>query len=208
MSVDPEGTPAGNSPDPTDPVVDWEQRFKDTQAAYTKSQQELATERAAWEDEQALLTRLAEKHPHLLIDEEEPETDPEPPTADPQIAQLTKQQQEFQAWQQQVEADRAQERFTKDLAAEAGDREIAAEARDWIYQRTIAGGNNRDALTNATKAWFEFEDRLRTPPEPKRPRVPHVPTGGGPAGGGKDTADMTRQELSRYMLERIQAETA
>jgi hypothetical protein len=61
-----------------------------------------------------------------------------------------------------IEADRAQERFDRDLTKELGDRELGTQGKDWITFQTVNGGNNPEALKKAVKAWFEFEDSLRS----------------------------------------------
>jgi hypothetical protein len=82
--VDPEqATPAGNSADAAQ--ENWEQRFKDTQAAFTQSQQELAALRklANGEDPEAFQQLLDRMGYELGDDEEDPEEDPEEYVEDP-----------------------------------------------------------------------------------------------------------------------------
>jgi hypothetical protein len=55
--------------------VDWQKRYTDTQAEYTRQQQALKDAESVWEDEQALLSRIGEKYPHLIADEETDEDD-------------------------------------------------------------------------------------------------------------------------------------
>jgi hypothetical protein len=84
LSVDPEqATPAGNSADAAQD--NWEQRFKDTQAAFTQSQQELAALRklANGEDPEAFQQLLDRMGYELDNEEDEPDEDPEEYIEDP-----------------------------------------------------------------------------------------------------------------------------
>lgn len=224
MSLDPEGTPGapGNSPAPEAPAapatdVNWEQRFKDTQAAYTQSQQELAELRrlADGEDPDALKAVL-DKYGYQL---DEPEEEPAPPegaapAADPRIEEIAqwKAQQEQAQQQATINAEWAGwAEFVKDKAktdhgVELTPREIKAFQLDSVGKDGLplapaeAEQVLKDYLTER-EAWVES---LRKP----RPRAPHIPTGGQAATGGKDPADMTRQELDRWMTDRLNAGSA
>jgi hypothetical protein len=59
----------------TQDEVDWQKRFTDTQAEYTRSQQALKDAQSVWEDEQALISRIGEKFPHLIADDETDDED-------------------------------------------------------------------------------------------------------------------------------------
>lgn len=210
MSVDPEGTPdTGNSPAPDAAAQEnWEQRFKDTQAAFTQSQQELkALQRLANGEDPDALQAVLDKYGYEVADDE-PEPDyyePDQPAVDPLIGELANKTAQFEEWQQQQIAIQAEQQFNTDLKETAGSRDVPQQGRDWILNQTLQNGANREALEQAAKAWFEFEDSLTAK---KRPRAPHVPAGGQPATGGKDPADMTPSERLQWQMDMLNASQA
>lgn len=171
---------------------DWERDYKALQAEYTRSQQALKDEQAAWENEQAVLQRMAEKFPHLLTeDDEEPEEDYE---ADDPVAPIRSKLEQFEAWQQQVETERGAERFNRDLKAELGDETVPSKVTDWIKDRTAALGNNPDALKQAVAEYREFAGEIRGP---QRRDVPTPP----PAGkSGEQKRDPRDREARRARM--------
>lgn len=185
------------TPDPA-PEVDFEQRFKDTQAAFTRSQQTLA-------DEEQLLAHIAEKFPHLIAEDDDedldPDPDPEPAQAqpDPRVDQVD---QRLQA----IEAKEKQKEFESDFAELLAKREITPEVREIIELRTIALGNNREALGKAMTEWFALEEQLREPKNVKRPRAPHVTPPGTNPSEGKAPEEKTHQERVASMVARANAE--
>jgi len=196
----------------------YEQRFKDTQSAFTRSQQELAQERASWEDEATALARLAEKFPHLFEDEDEDTYEDDVAISDvpeprdsmtaAEIAALKKQTAELQAWQQAQVATQGQARFESDLAEVAGERTISKQGKDWIGLQVSRGTNDRAALEAATKEWFDYEDGVRTAAKAKpkpRARAPHVIPGGQTATGQKAWSEMTRAEALAAQVEMANA---
>lgn len=188
--------------------VDWQKRYTDTQAEYTKNQQALADERKVWEDEQALLARVQEKFPHLMAEEDETEDeaegDLEDTTPDPSQFVSRKEFEDFQAWRNGIDGERGETQFKNDLAEELGDREVPAKVHDWIKDRTIALGANRKALKQAVAEFEEIQTELGSKKKPK-PRVPHVPAGGSAATDVKDFSSMTRSQIDDYMVERARA---
>lgn len=173
------------------PEIPWQKRYEDLRPEFDRTTQELAAERAAWEDEQALLARIAEKHPHLLAEEEETEeeyeeTTPEP-ARDPRVDA-------HDAWI-------AQQTYERDLSKFVGDRELSEQGREIVDALTLKAGNNAKALEAAVNRWFE----ITAPPEKEQPKppVPHVVANGSAVTSDKDPSDMTRQELTAHMVERL-----
>jgi hypothetical protein len=104
-----------------------------------------------------------------------------------------------------IEAERALERFDRDLNKEIGERDLSAQGRDWVTFQTVNGGNNPQALQKAVKAWFEFEDSLRSQGVNQlrqSKKTPRAPTSGKPATEVPDLDD--RNSRRAYMLERAQ----
>jgi hypothetical protein len=190
----------------TEETHDWEKDYKALQAEYTRSQQALKDEQAAWDDEQALIARIAEKHPHMIQADEEEEVEEEAEGDDPRFQKITELEQRTKAqdeWIAKQQAKEAQAQFDAELTEEAGDRTIGKPAKDWILQETIRLGNGRENLAKATKAWFEYEDSLREP-APK-PNAPHVLKGGKAATGVPDYSQMSRDAQNEAMAERAKA---
>lgn len=224
MSVDPEGTPdAGNSPDPTAAQENWEQRFKDTQAAFTKSQQELAAAQKLMngEDPEALRSVL-DRYGYELADDEDDADDYEDPADDgddPYDARLAAIEQREQARaaaeEQQVRQDEwhGWQNFVKDKAKAEGieltDREVKS------FQLDSVGDNGLPVppakAEQILKTYLEERAALLdgyVAQQRKRPRAPHVPAGGQPASDVKDTSDMSISELNRFAMDRLNAESA
>lgn len=182
--------------------VDWQKRFTDTQAEYTRSQQALKDAESVWEDEQALLARIAEKHPHLLMDEEtEPVEDDELDSSDePDV--MTKA--EFKAWQEeQTQAEQikaAQHQFETDLQKFVGDRELDDKGDAWIRSQQHKGPED---LQQAVDAWFEYLDQLGGTKRKKK--APHVLPGGKTATGVPNYDDMSHDDAVAAMVERARS---
>lgn len=193
-----------DSAEDTQAEVDWQKRYTDTQAEYTRNQQALAEERKVWEDEQALLARVQEKFPHLLAEEEEETGDEDgfEDEDDSEIAQLRAENKQFKEWQQTVEAERRAGNFTRDLNQALDGQEVSQQVKDWIYARTIALG---DGPKNLAKAVEEFQAITGELGQKKKPRAPHVPKTGSAGDGVKDFSQMSRSEINDYMVERARA---
>lgn len=199
---DEQGTPiTGDSP-ATDAAQDtnWEQRFKDTQAAYTQSQQALKEAQSAWDDEDAVLARIAEKHPHLIAeDEPEEETDDDGfvpadqdiPPHDPRLDQILPVIDTFQA-------DLADRAYQKDLQGFVGERELPEKGQQFVRALCAQLGDNAKALETAVNEWFAL-----FPEEKKeRPKAPHTPGKGGAVTGGKPWSELTPEERLERQLDR------
>jgi hypothetical protein len=192
----------------TEAPHDWEKDYKALQAEYTRSQQALKDEQAAWDDEQALIARIAEKHPHMIQADEEEETEPEYEVEDDdprfqKLGELEQRTQAQDAWIADQQAAQAQAAFEREVVEEAGERSLGKPAKDWILQETLRLGNGRANLAKATKAWLEYEDSLREP-APK-PNAPHVLKGGKAASETPDFSQMSQDQVNEYMAERAKA---
>jgi hypothetical protein len=173
---------------------DWEKDYKALQAEYTRSQQALKDHEGTWEDEQALLGRIAEKYPHLMAEEDEETPEPDYEQEDDPVAPLRSDMQEFKTWQQQVEAERAEARFSNDLRNELGDSTVPDKATDWIKARTAALGNNPKALKQAVEEYQSIADELRGPARKSAPTPP-------PAGkAGEQKRDPRNREQRRALM--------
>lgn len=175
----------------------WEQRAKEQQAGFTKSQQELAAERAIWDDEQAAWQKFSEKFPHLITDDEEETEEAYEP--DEEDRPLTKAEfEEYKREQAQVaQQQTAQQQFETDFKAFVNDRELSPQGERAI--RSTPGIKGPDDLKKAVDEVFAHEDSLKGKP---RPRVPHVPANGQAATGVPDFSGMSRVEIDKYMAER------
>lgn len=206
--MDPETTPdLGNSVD-TDAAQpaqtdNWEQRFKDTQAAFTKAQQTLKEQEGVWEDEDALLARIGEKYPHLLMDDEPADDEPEfvpaedPPAHDPRVDQALPQLQHL------LERE-AERQYQEDLSQLLGDRDVGEQGRKFIRAMTAQGGDNYKALEGAVNEWFSAFPEDDSKPGKK---APHVLTGGKAVdvGAPPNYSEMTPEESWEAMAARVRA---
>jgi hypothetical protein len=195
--------------------VDWQKRYTDTQAEYTRNQQALADERKVWEDEQALLARVQEKFPHLLEEgeeETEDETDFEDTSALEVPPAVQKELDNLRQWRQSIDGERSQQQFERDLKAnidldtEVEDEDARGKVHDLILARTLdlqrQVGDGPKALKQAVE---EFRAITAAAPKKSRPKAPHVPAGGQPGTGVKDWSQMSRDEQTEYMVERARA---
>lgn len=184
---------APDTPDtPTPADTDWQSRYQSLQPEYTRTTQALKDHESVWEDEQALLVRIAEKFPHLLEEEETPQYEED--DEDDPVAPLRTEMEQFKAWQQQVENDRGAERFAKDLKAELGDQPVPARVTDWIKDRTASLGNNPAALKKAVEEYREFADELRGPTRRTSPTPPQ------PGKAGEPKRDPRNREQRRAAM--------
>jgi hypothetical protein len=165
--------------------VDWQKRYTDTQAAYTKNQQALAEAQRVWEDEQALLTRVQETFPHLLAEEEDTSSDDqfddEDDTETTVPAAVQKELDELRQWRQSIDTERGQQLFKQHLSAELGDRDLPVEVHNWIHDRTMALGANQQALKQAVKEFDSLSEQIgqqHMESIKKSKRAPHVSAAG------------------------------
>lgn len=169
---------------PDTPDVDYRKRYEDLQPEYTRATQKLA-------DEQALLEHIAEKFPHLIADDQQdPDLEDDPVYDEDPDEPVNADVEELKAWRAARDAERAEEAFENDFKEAIGDREISKQARSFIENRTVALGNNPEALSKAVDEWFEAV----APAKPK-PRVPNTPTGG----GAPDDFDASKADLDQMM---------
>lgn len=181
----------------TEPTTDWEQRYKDTHANWNTLNERFSKFE---KDPNALIEFIQEKHPDLLVDDEPEEEDTYEPDEDEQP--LTRA--EWKAWQaEQEQAARqkaGEQQFDTDLRELVGDRELSEYGLNAIRYAASQGDiRNKDDLQKAVEGWFEHV----TPKEPaKRPRAPHVVTGGQASTGTPDYSQMSRTEADRAMAER------
>lgn len=205
-----------NSADTT-PVIDWDspdnpyiQRSRDQQSGYTKSQQELAAERAVWEDDQALIDRIRQQRPHLLAE------DPAQAQEEDPYADLRQQTAELAAWKQQQEA--AQQAQAEQAQTEKVMGLINADLDKWAKEAGVtldeygrAGIITRfgqdPAANDDDEATLKrhFDAYAASLPKPQRPRVPHVPSNGGTETGVVDYDNMTRAQIAAHMAEQVRA---
>lgn len=206
------GIPAGDSPEDAG-SINWEQRYKDTQAEYTRQQQRLKELETTIEDEDALWNLASEKFGWNSADDEDATVDDtesyeleddESPGLDP--AEILALKQEIAALKQGIEpiqSDFGQRAWERDLQKFAGDRyeEIDQRSRDFIEGRfSVLGGDER-ALRKAVEQWNEY-----FPPEPKpEPKAPHVPGRGKAVTGGKAWSEMNDQERLAAQMEKLNA---
>ena len=207
MSDITDATPdTGNSAEQQDNAQDtnWEQRFKDTQGSYTKSQQELAAERALWEDETAALARMAERFPHLFEDDTDDDLDEDIVESD-EDRPLTRA--EFEQWKRET-ADQERvkssaQQFEDDLKAVTNGRELDKWDEKAVRFAVSQGDiKNADDLKAAVDEIFARHESTKP-----RPRAPHVVTNGKAGTGAPDFDSMSEAEINRYMAEQVQART-
>lgn len=210
MSGENEGTPdpmVENSPD-TEAAAEtnYEQRFKDTQAAFTKSQQALKDMESVWEDEDALVARIAEKFPHLVT---EPEADTDdnsdfvpgmapPEEPDPRLEALDKRA-------AALEAAEAERQYQADLNKLLGDREVDQTGRKFIRAACALGGDNYKALESAVSEFLELVGESSGSASKKNKAPAVIPNGQAVLGDVPDYDSMSQSERWDAMTARARA---
>jgi len=195
----PDGAPAAN-----ESTVDWEQRYKDTHSNWNTLNERFTRFE---KDPNALIEFIQEKHPDLLAeDDEEPDTEEEDfdDPRDAQIAALEQRLQRLEPWQQDVENERGERRFNTDLTRELGERTVNDRVKTWIKDRTVALGNNPDALKKAVSEWAELEKELKgehIEQVTKSKKTQHVPAGGQPGTQVPNLDD--KQERHAWLKQRV-----
>lgn len=184
--------------------TNWEQRYKDTHANWNTLNERMTRFE---KDPAAVLEFLQEKHPDLLVEDEEEDTEE---YVDPSEDEQPLTRAEWKAWQ--AEQDQAaktranQDQFENDFKTFVGDRKLSKQGDAFVrYAATKGDIKGPDDLKKHVEDWFEYEASLN--PKPK-PRVPHVPTSGQAATQVPNWDEMTPGEINRYLVERVQAESA
>lgn len=177
------------------PSTDWEKRYTETHAWGNKLNEELASERKVWDDEEAALARLAEKFPHLFEDDQDDDEEIEPEEAERPLTRA-----EFEEWKRDQAASQqqqtAQQMYEADLQKFLNGRELDEFADRAIRNTPV---KNADELKAVVDNWFE-----KYGPQPKeRPRVPHTPTTGQTATQVPDWSQMSRGDINRLMAEQV-----
>lgn len=203
--LDDEAPDTPDTPTPETPAdTDWQKRYSDLQPEYTRATQALKDHESIWEDEQALLGRIAEKFPHLMADPEEDtpydDEDDEPtpsrePAPDPRVDRLL--------------AIEAQRQYDADLKKFAGDRELDDDGREWVEARSrhLADKTGKpwgpDHLQKAVDDYFGHIEKAaqahlaRVADSKNAPRTPPS----GKAGAKVPNLD-DRREREAYMRQR------
>lgn len=189
------------APEASEPTTDWEQRYKDTHANWNTLNERFSRFE---KDPNAVLEFLQEKHPDLLVDDEEEDTD-EYVEPDEDEAPMTRA--EFRQWQaEQAQASKAKDasqQFETDFKQFVGDRDMSPQGDAFVrYAATKGDIKGPDDLKKTIDDWFAYEDGLKAPKA--KPRVPHVPANGQAATEVPDWSGMSRAERDRYMAERAQ----
>lgn len=185
--------------------VDWQKRYTDTHAEFNRLNERFTRFE---KDPNALIEFIQEKHPDLLAEDEEEDTTEyvEPDEDDQPLTRA-----EWKQWQaeqaQTARTTAAQTQFETDYTKFVGDRELSPQGDAFVrYAATKGDIKGPDDLKKTIDDWFTYEDSLR--PAKAKPRVPHVPTSGQAATQVPNWDDMTPGEINRYMVERVQAESA
>lgn len=205
----PEELPAepGGASEASESTTDWEQRYKDTHANWNSLNERFSRFE---KDPSAVIEFLQEKHPDLLVGDEEEEA--EEPFVDPDEDDQPLTKAEWKAWQaEQAQASKTREnqnQFETDFKTFVGDRELTPQGDAFIRFAASRGElKGPDDLKQKVADWFTYEDGLKTAAKPK-PRAPHVPANGQSATDVPNWDEMTPGDINRYMVERVQAESA
>jgi hypothetical protein len=176
--------------------VDWQKRYTDTQAEYTKNQQALADERKVWEDEQALLARVQEKFPHLLAEgKRKPKTKPTSRTPRPT-------RRSSRPARNSMSSRRGGSRSTRNAASRCTSS-ISPRSSGTVRSRRRPRPGSRtgpslSALTvrrSSRRSRSSTRSPLSWGPRRSRGRRPLTSPGGQPGTGVKDWSQMSREEI-------------
>lgn len=221
----------GATPDPGNSAaqIDWESddnpykgRFTETQASYTRGQQELADLRRLQEDPQAYI-ELGKQKGWVEIEEEQAHQQANAPQgADETFAQYQQRLEAAEARLARLDEREAaenaaagEELFHQDLdkwAEEEGVKLSQADhnaifgllmkAPDPTQEsaaRQIFDAHVAHKKTEREQLEAEIREQMR------RPRAPHVPTSGAAETGVPDYDNMTRAEVDAFMAEQVRA---
>lgn len=219
MSVDPEApvrdTPVvpAVAPASTD-AIDYEKRYGDLRPQYDRTTQELAAERAIWDDPEKLRERL-EAQGYEIESDDDDDLDIGPVDNDV-ASRLERIEQSMQAQETQQATNARQatwndwETYVKEQAKEQNLELTARDIKALKLDCVDANGYpvapaKADAVLKAhiedVNQWLDAQVQQRS----KRPRVPHTPGGGGAAPVPKDVSDMTAEERREYVMAKVRS---
>lgn len=211
--------PAVVQDSPTDvpaPETNWEQRYTDTQAAFTRASQEAATLRAEQERLQSDPDAQREFLQRLGYEIEEPEQGYQ----DPATAQLEKLAAQVAAQEQRWEAMTAEQQQAQQLAVinasvEEQFRSAAPDldpaTRDWVETRALGMPAREDGMPDikgaldAFSAWETARQKEWAKPKRSAPRTPPSGTQGNHE---PFPEDLSRSDLAARMAEEVMARNA
>lgn len=203
--------------------IDWEsdenpfkKRYTDTQASYTQNQQELARLKRLEDDPNAYLELGKTKG---WVEFEEPSTgqQEQDPYAD-RWARLDAAEKRLAEHDERISrenAERGEEMFHQDLDtwAKAEGVELSKSDHNAIFgllmrspdptqesaARQIFDAHVADRKSEREALEAEIREQM------KRPRAPHIPTGGGAEAGVMDYDSMSTTEINKVMAEQLRA---
>jgi hypothetical protein len=187
------------TPQTTEPEIDYKKRYEDLRPEFDRTSQELAEWKRIKEDDEARAEWLKSLGYEISADEELDEDEivddePQAPKPDPRVDVALNQLGEI--------------RYERDLTKFLEGRDLSEKGRNVVDALCVQGGNGPDALKKAVDTWFELQAEL-VPEEPETTKpAPHVLNGGKTATSVKDWSEMSRDEIDDEMVSRVRAADA
>jgi chromosome segregation ATPase len=174
-----------DSPQQDTPVIDWEQRFKDTQAAFTTASQEAAQLRAERERLQTDEDYQRELLKQLGYEIEDPTLAADPTAAE--LAALRQQVTELSGWRDNLTQEQVQAQQLQRLEQSVSEQfkaipDLDEADREWVEDRALTRIPPREDgmpdIQAAYQALVERDNRVLTTRAKKRTSAPRFTPGG------------------------------
>jgi chromosome segregation ATPase len=174
-----------DSPQQDTPVIDWEQRFKDTQAAFTTASQEAAQLRAERERLQNDEDYQRELLKQLGYEIEDPTLAADPTAAE--LAALRQQVTELSGWRDNLTQEQVQAQQLQVLEQSVNEQfkaipDLDEADREWVEDRALTRIPPREDgmpdIQAAYQALVERDNRVLTSRAKKRTSAPRFTPGG------------------------------
>jgi hypothetical protein len=191
----------GTDTQPTQEEVDYQKRYTDLQAEYTRTRQQMTDPEYQQQVAQEWLTQ----HGYAL-----PEDEPDPDEfADPNEA-LRRELEELKQWRDQFESSTQQQQQIQALeeSTEAKLAQIQGlddDDKNWIVSRAIVLPPHEDGSLDVDKAYQELvaRDHARMKQWRDTKRAPHISPNGQAGTGVPNLDDMSLEELTKWQAQRF-----
>jgi hypothetical protein len=148
-------------PEPAAPEVNWEQRYTDTQAAFTRASQEAAALRAEQERLQSDPDAQREFLARLGYEVEQPDQGFQDPTA-AELAALRQQVSELSGWRDNLTAEQQQAQQLQVINASVEEQfrstapDLDPATREWVETRALGMAPREDGMPDIQGAFQAF----------------------------------------------------
>ena len=202
--------------EPAAPEVNWEQRYTDTQAAFTRASQEAAALRAEQERLQSDPDAQRAFLQSLGYEIEEPDQGYQDPTAT-ELAQLRKELSEVSQWKDNLTAEQQQAQQLQLINASVEEQfrstapDLDPATREWVETRALGMAPRDDGMPDIQGAFQSFQawetERQKQWATTKR-SAPRPPLAGQQGTHEPYPDGLSRSEIAARMAEEVMARDA